>query len=115
MTRTTVEDMNDYAIVRMDGDFVGGEETDKLRDVLKDLAESKHTKAIIDLKDTVYLASPTLGVLLSANAQFTKKKGKIVIANVSDYLENIFSITKLTLIFPIFATLEEAKKELKVS
>ena len=114
MAQTTIETKTDYIILHLDGDFVGGEETDNLRTVLKHLSEGEHTKLMIDFTNTVYLASPTLGVLLSANAQFAKKKGKIVFFNVSEYLDNIFTITKLTLIFPICQTFEEAKKELDV-
>lgn len=114
MTQSLIEDQKGYKVLKLDGDYVGGDETEQLRKILKSLAESDCTKLVVDFINTVYLASPTLGVLLSANAQFAKKKGKIVFCNVSEYIENIFAITKLSLIFPICNTLDEAKKELKV-
>ncbi len=108
MASMKIEEKGAYNILHLEGDFVGGEETDKLREKLKELSTHNTKVLIVDLKDVVYLASPTLGVFLSANAQFAKGKGKIILCNASEYIENIFSITKLTIIFPIYATLEEA-------
>ncbi len=112
MSLMQVEEKSDYIILHLSGDFVGGEETDSLRAMLKKLAQNPKNKLIIDLEKVVYLASPTLGVLLSANAQFAKSGGKILLCNASDYLENIFSITKLTIIFPLYKSIEEAEKNL---
>lgn len=57
-----------------------------------------------------YLNSTALGVLISSHATVTKNGGKIVLCNLDKSIENLFVITKLTLVFPIFATLEEAIK-----
>ncbi len=108
MALIRTEERDNYLILHLEGDYIGGEETDKLREQLKELSVKDKNTVIIDLTDTVFLATPTLGVLLSANAQFTKHKGKIILCNASEYLENIFTITKLTMIFPIYKTLQEA-------
>jgi anti-anti-sigma regulatory factor len=49
-----------------------------------------------------------LGAFLSANALVEKGSGKMLICSASDYIANIFSITKLTLIFPLYSNLDEA-------
>jgi anti-sigma B factor antagonist len=96
----------------MKGQFVGGEETDQLRDALKTISDSQKNKLIIDLKETTYLNSTALGVLISAHATFIKRDGKIILCNISKSIENIFVITKLTMVFTIADKLEEAIKEL---
>lgn len=108
MANIIVEDYKDYVVMKLQGDFVGSEETDKLRETFRNLAEQQKNKVIIDLKEVVYLASVSLGVLLSGNAMISKIKGKVVICNPSDYLMNIFNITKLTLIFKIFDNIDDA-------
>lgn len=113
MAMINVKDEGKYLLMELEGDFVGGEETDKLREELKALAQSENNKLVIDLTHVVYFASPTLGVLLSANAQFSKNKGKIALYNPSEYIENIFEITKLTIIFPICYSMDEALKAIK--
>jgi len=99
-------------VLHLKGQFVGGEETDQLRDVLKEVSERSQNHLIIDLKDVTYLNSTALGVLISSHASFTKKNGKIILCNVSKSLENIFVITKLTLVFNITDSLEDAINEL---
>ncbi len=107
-----VQKEGDLAIVTLRGEFIGGEETDQLRDTLKQLPAEGVKKVIIDLGKVSYLNSTALGVLISAHATFTKANGKIVLANLTKGIENIFVITKLTLIFDIYRSIEEAKKAL---
>ncbi len=102
----------DLAIVTLRGEFIGGEETDQLRDTLKKLPAEGIKKVIIDLGKVSYLNSTALGVLISAHATFTKAGGKIVLANLTKGIENIFIITKLTLIFDIYSSVDEARKAL---
>ena len=42
-----------------------------------------------------------------------KKNGKIVLYNASDYLENLFKVTKLNLVFSICKDEESAIKAIK--
>ena len=97
-------------ILNLKGQFIGGDETDELRNMLKTIAEEEKNKLIINLDKVSYLNSTALGVLISAHANFAKREGKIVLCNVSKSIENIFVITKLSLVFPIAATLDDAIK-----
>ncbi|HAY32937.1 MAG TPA: STAS domain-containing protein [Ignavibacteria bacterium] len=90
------------------GNFVGGEETDELRDAIKKYTESGNKKLVIDLGDVLYLNSTALGVLIAAHANYSKREGKIKLCQLNKNLENLFVITKLALIFDSFATQEEA-------
>jgi len=110
MSQIKVEEQIGGAIMSLKGQFVGGEETDQLRESLRELCEKKESKLIINLEKVTYLNSTALGVLISAHANFVKRGGKIILCNVSKSIENIFVITKLTLVFPICSTLEEAIK-----
>ncbi len=102
-------------ILYLKGQFTGGNETDNLRDTLKKLTMSDTKNIIIDLEDTTYLNSTALGVLISAHSSFVKKDGKLILANVSKSLENIFVITKLTMVFEIEDTLDDAISKLSKS
>lgn len=106
--KISYEEQDGIAIMYLEGDFVGSDETEKLRATFKEIANKDITKLIVDMKDVIYLASITLGVLISGNALFAKKQGKIIIVGASDYILNIFKITKIDLILTIFANKEEA-------
>lgn len=103
-------ELNELGIVILEpkGNFIGGEETDELRDTIKKYAEEGNKKMIIDLGDVIYLNSTALGVLISAHANYAKREGKIVLCQLSKNLENLFVITKLSLIFDAYSNQDEA-------
>jgi len=108
MTKIEVYNYNGYKVIELAGDFVGVEEVDELREKFKEIGSVEKMNLIVDLKGVNYLNSTSLGAFLSANALVEKGSGKMLICNASDYIANIFSITKLTLIFPLFSSLDEA-------
>lgn len=113
MSQIKIDEQIGGTVIHLKGQFVGGEETDELRDTLKSISDSQKNKLIIDLNDTTYLNSTALGVLISAHANFVKRDGKIILCNISKSIENIFVITKLTMVFTITETLEQAINKLK--
>ena len=113
MAQINLEKQIGGTIVHLKGQFIGGDETEELRSILKKLAEEGAKHVIIDLEKVTYLNSTALGVLISTHATFAKRDAKIILANVAKSIENLFVITKLTLVFPIYETLEEAINSLK--
>ncbi len=109
------EDKGEYTIVSLRGQFIGGDETDKLRSTLTGIAEKEQNRALVDMEKVSYLNSTALGVLISAHAKFNKSNGRIALCNISENIENIFVITKLTLVFEIFDSMEEAVKSMSQS
>jgi len=94
MASIKVTDLTDKGIVILQpkGNFVGGDETDELRDSIKNYSELENKKLIIDLGDVLYLNST----------------GKIKLCQLNKNLENLFVITKLALIFDSYPSQEEA-------
>ncbi len=112
MASIKVTELSDKGIVILHpkGNFVGGDETDELRDAIKKFSEDGNKKLVIDLGDVLYLNSTALGVLISAHANYSKREGKIKLCQLNKNLENLFVITKLALIFDSYPTEEEAIK-----
>jgi anti-sigma B factor antagonist len=110
---TTEIKENGIIILTLKGSFVGGDETDELRDTIKNLIDTGNTKLIIDLGGVLYLNSTALGVLISAHANYTKRGGVIKLCQLNKNLENLFVITKLSLVFDAYHTLEEALASFK--
>ncbi len=108
MTNIKKEIKPGYIIVNLNGEFIGGEETENLSKFLKEVANEEPHRAILDLSGVAFLNSMALGVLLSANAIFHKQGGKVILANPSDYLKSIFETTKLNLIFTIEKSIDDA-------
>lgn len=90
------------------GYLTGGEETDELDSTIKQHIEAGNKHLIINLGETQHLNSTALGVLISAHANYTKRQGQMKLCGVDKRIENIFVITKLSLVFDVFPTEEQA-------
>jgi anti-sigma B factor antagonist len=95
-------------VLELKGNYVGGQETDDLRDAIKKLSEEGNLKLVVDLGEVSYLNSSALGVLIAAHANYAKRGGKIKLCQLNKNLENLFVITKLSLIFDSHANQVEA-------
>lgn len=110
MSQVKIEEQIGGTILHLKGQFIGAEETEELQTALKNVAEKKLNNLIVDLGKVTYLNSTALGVMISAHANFVKRDGQVILCNLSKSIENIFVITRLTLVFQITETLEEAIK-----
>lgn len=95
-------------VLKLKGNFVGGDETDDLQNYIKKLSDEGNLKLVIDLGEVSYLNSSALGVLISAHANYTKRSGKVKLCQLNKNLENLFVITKLSLIFDTYPSEMEA-------
>jgi anti-sigma B factor antagonist len=107
-----VEKHGDIAIVAPDGSFFGGKETDDLDRALKDLQAHDNKKAVLDLGKVSHLNSIAIGLLVGCYTNYKNRGGRIILANVDRRIENVFVITKLSLVFEIASSREEALKTL---
>ena len=96
------------ALIEAKGSLIGGDETVDLRAAVAGYAEREYQKLLIDLSDVTYLNSTAIGVLVSAHTTYTRKGWQIKICGINKNINNIFVITKLTLVFDVYDTREEA-------
>jgi len=96
-----------FSIIELAGQFVGGDETDALQEVLQDVA-NKETQVLIDMSDVSFANSSFLSALLSAHAPITRRGARLVIVGISPTIAQVFTITKLDLIFTIYDTIAQA-------
>ena len=99
---------NGIIVLELKGRFVGGDETDLLKKTILELQEQKNTKLVIDLEKVLYLNSTALGVLVSAHTHYAKENGQVKLCGITEKIENIFVITKLTLVFSVYDSQLEA-------
>jgi anti-sigma B factor antagonist len=96
------------AILTPKGYLSGGDETDELENAIKSLADSGNKNLIINLSETQHLNSTALGVLISAHSSYVRRGGQMKLCSVDKRIENIFVITKLSLVFDVFPNEEQA-------
>lgn len=101
-------------MIDLTGQFVGGDETDILQEILLEVA-NKEAKVLIDMSEVSFASSSFLSALLSAHARITRRGGQIIIAGMSPAVANVFTITKLDLIFTVFDTTAQAVEFIKTN
>ncbi len=108
MSVKTTKLENGIVVLELKGRFVGGDETDLLKKTIQELQEEGNKKLVIDLANVLYLNSTALGILVAAHTHYTKEGGQVKLCGISKNIENIFVITKLTLVFSVYESQLEA-------
>jgi anti-sigma B factor antagonist len=100
-------------LIEVSGSLVGGDETDKMRQAVAGFVEREYAKLVIDLSSVTYLNSTAIGVLVAAQTSYARKSWQIKLCGINKNINNIFVITKLTLVFDVHDTREGAMKSFK--
>lgn len=96
------------AILHPKGSLMGNKEMDDLRAGLETLGKEGNTKAVIDLSQVNYINSTGIGVLIAGYKDYSSRSGKLKLCGLSNSLENVLVITKLTQVFEVYPNLKEA-------
>jgi anti-sigma B factor antagonist len=108
--KTTTLQSGKIGVIEVKGSLVGGEETDELRNAVADFVEQGNKKLIIDLSKVTYLNSTAIGILVQAHTTYAKNKGHVKLCGINKNINNIFVITKLTMVFDVADTRDDAVK-----
>ena len=98
----------DIVMLYPKGFLMGGAETDELQNRVKELEESGNKKLIINLSETSMMNSTAIGVFITAHKHYTESGAKLKLCSVDRKIQNVFVITKLSLVFDVYASEAEA-------
>lgn len=96
-------------VYHLKGNLIGETDGISITESFSNELEAGTRKFVMDLTDLQHINSSGLGVLITLLTKARKVEGELVLANPSDYIQNLLQITKLDTIFQIFSTLEEAR------
>lgn len=108
-----VKTSGDVTILAPKGMLLGGKETDELQGKIKELSEAGNRKLLINLGQTSFMNSVSLGVLIAGHTNYAKRDAKMKLCAVDKKIQNIFVVTKLSLVFDVYDTEEDALKSFK--
>jgi len=108
-----VRTSGDVTILAPKGMLLGGKETDELQSKIKELAEAGNRKLLINLGQTTFMNSVSLGVLIAGHSNYAKRGAQLKLAAVDKKIQNIFVVTKLSLVFETYDTEDEAIQSFK--
>jgi anti-sigma B factor antagonist len=101
---------NGIGLIEIKGSLTGGDETVEIRQAVAGFLDRAYAKLIIDLSNVTYLNSTAIGVLVSAHTSYARKGWRVKLCGMNRNINNIFVITKLTLVFDVYDTRAEAIK-----
>ncbi len=97
------------AIVAVRGKLVGGpHDSETFHDSIGDILARGTNRIVVDLGDVPWASSHGIGVLIGAHASATRAGGQLVLADVTPRIQDVLAVTRLSLIFEAFDTVEQA-------
>jgi anti-sigma B factor antagonist len=96
------------AILEPKGKIMGGPDATLLHDQLHEFIKQGKLKVIIDLAGVDWMNSTGLGILISGLTTLRNNKGELKLANVTDKIQSLLTITKLVTVFESHDSVAEA-------
>jgi anti-sigma B factor antagonist len=84
----------------------------ELKRELQDVIDQGADSVIVDLTETTFIDSTTLGVLIGGVKRLRPKGGSVSLICTDPNIRKIFEITLLDRVFPIYETRSEAMQQL---
>jgi len=103
-----VRTSSDVTILTPKGMLLGGKETDELQSKIKELGEAGNRKLLVNLGQTT-----SLGVLIAGHSSYAKRDAQMKLCAVDKKIQNIFVVTKLSLVFDVYDTEAQALASFK--
>ena len=107
--QVSIDDVNGTAVIELSGQFLGGDETDHLKQTLSDMADAGKT-VVLDMHQVTFVNSSFLGSLLSAHTHADRRGADLVLAGIKDSIAHIISLTRMDKVLDIRSSREEALK-----
>jgi anti-sigma B factor antagonist len=101
---TIVErEIGDVSVLDLDGPItVGADSVERLADKVRSLLQQGRRHLIINLAAVPYIDSTGLGELVRSYATVHRQDGQLKLLNVTERLNDLLVITKLTTVFDLF-------------
>jgi anti-sigma B factor antagonist len=90
------------------GSFFGDTETDELQKAIMDEAAGGNSRLILNLAECQALNSTAIGVLMRGYANYKGRKGEIKLCGLGKRIKDLFTMTKLIMVFDHHETEDEA-------
>ena len=106
--KITDEIKDGIVVIGLEGKVMGGPDATMFHGKLHEYVNSGNKKIIVDLAKVEWMSSVGLGMLISALTTMKNNDGQMRLANVTENIESLLTITRLVTIFKTFDSLDEA-------
>ncbi len=100
-------------VVRFQGRITFGRDTERCRQVLKDLMSQGTRHFVFDLKDVEYIDSAGIGFLVSCLITLGSEGARLRLSAPPERVQYVLGITKLDTVFEIHPDLDTALRDFR--
>ena len=100
--------VKDVTVFDLKGKILIGDSIDVLREAIKESLDKAEKNIVLNFNAVPYLDSTGLGEVVRSYTSVKKEDGVIKIANLTDKVQDLLSVTKLITVFEVFDTVDEA-------
>jgi anti-sigma B factor antagonist len=97
-------------VLDLRGRITLGEETEALREKVKNLVEAGHTRLILNLEEVNYVDSVGLSTLVASYTSARRQGGDVKLLRLTKRIHDLLQITRLSTVFETFDSLEDATR-----
>ena len=100
-------------VLDLRGRLTLGDGTEALRNRVRKLIQSGYRQIILNLEDVSYIDSVGLSTLVSTYTTTRREGGDMKLLNLTKRVHDLLQITRLSTVFEIYDSLEEAQRSFK--
>jgi len=101
-------EIGDVVVLDVNGKIMGGPDSEAFQATIDALVESGKRKVLVNLENVSWINSTGLGILIAGFSSLQKSGGKLKLVNVSQRIESLLAVTKLSTIFESFRQEDDA-------
>jgi len=95
-------------VLSLEGDVVGGPEAHAINERLRELAEAGKKQVVLDVAEVGVVNSSGLGLLIAGLTVMRNAGGDLRLARPSSKLKKLLEVTKLSQVFTVYDSVDEA-------
>ena len=95
-------------VLELIGKVMGGPDASLLNEKLHELIDAGKARVVLDLAQVNWMNSSGLGILIGGLTTMRNNDGDLKLANVTERIHSLLTITKLVSVFETFPSVEAA-------
>lgn len=100
--KITNREVSGVTVLDLDGRIVLGEESNALREAVRNQLNSSTKKIVLNMKNVTYIDSAGLGTLVAAFHSARNQGATLKLANLGSKFQEVLQVTKLITVFDVF-------------
>ena len=104
---TNLETVDNVAVIELLGESLDAVASEEVKSQLCGLA-AEHPRLVVDMSRITFLDSSGCGTLVTAQKRCQEAGGELLLCNISDQVQTVLDITRMTRVLAIYPTREKA-------